>query len=104
MPERDPTTQTMKASEARRQWSQVLDMVYRKDARVLVERDGIPVAAIVSADDLQQLRRLEAEEIRALERMRSAFAGKTDDEIMDEVAQVVEEVRQEQRMQRAEQP
>ena len=103
MPERDPTTQTMKASEARRQWSQVLDMVYRKDARVLVERDGIPVAAIVSADDLQQLRRLEAEEIRALERMRSAFAGKTDDETMDEVAQVVEEVRQ-QRMQRAEQP
>jgi prevent-host-death family protein len=104
MPEREPMTQTMTASQACGQWSQVLDKVYRKEARVLVEQNGIPVAAIVSADDLQQLQRLEAEETKALARMRSAFAGKTDDEIMDEVAGVVEEVRQEQRMRRAEQP
>src|SRR5713226_7837588 len=103
MREREPVTETMKASEARGQWSQVLDRVYRKQARVLVEKNGVPVAAIVSAGDLEQLRRIEEAETRTLERMRAAFADKTEDEIMNDVTQVIERVRQEQRAKRAEQ-
>jgi prevent-host-death family protein len=96
----EPRTQIMNASAARDQWGQVLQQVYQKQARVLVEKSGVPMAAIVSADDLEQLRRIEAEETNALARMRAAFAGKSDDELMAEVAQVIDEVRQEQRRQR----
>src|SRR4051812_15775452 len=91
MPEREPTTRTMTSSEARGQWDDVLNKVNRKETRVLVEKSGIPVAAIVSADDLEQLRRIEDEETKALERMRAAFADKTDDQIIKEVAEVIEE-------------
>ena len=45
MPEREPMTQTLKASEARAQWSQLLNKVFRRQARVIVEKSGIPVAA-----------------------------------------------------------
>src|SRR5216684_1545697 len=61
MREPEPTTQTMKASQARQEWSQILNRVFRKQTRVLVEKSGIPVAAIVSADDLERLDRLDAE-------------------------------------------
>jgi prevent-host-death family protein len=54
-------TKAIKASEARRQFSQLLNEVFRRESRVLVEKSGIPVAAIISAKDLQLLARLEAE-------------------------------------------
>ncbi len=68
MREREPVTQTLKASQARQQWSQLLNRVFRRETRVLVEKSGIPVAAIVSADDLERLERLE-------ERRRQHFAA-----------------------------
>src|SRR6266852_947780 len=43
MREPEPTTQTMKASQARQEWSQILNRVFRKQTRVLVEKSGIPV-------------------------------------------------------------
>src|SRR5512135_541227 len=60
MTERErPMKKTVKASEARQQLPQLLNTVYRGDTRVLVERSGIPVAAIVSARDLEELTRLD---------------------------------------------
>ena len=55
------STQIMTASEAHNEWSQVLDRVACQQARVLVEKDGVPVAAIVSAEDLDLLTKLDAE-------------------------------------------
>ena len=100
MREREPVTQTMKLSQARDQFSQVVDKVYRKETRVLVEKSGILVAAIVSAVDLEQLRRIE-EEAKALERMRAAFADVPEEQIVQDVAQVIEQVRHEQRQKHA---
>src|SRR5262245_55103002 len=57
----NPMTETMKASDARQQFSDVLNRVYRHEARVVVERSGIPVAAIVSAEDLARLRQYDEE-------------------------------------------
>src|SRR5713226_7082882 len=93
MREREPVTETMKASEARGQWSEVLDRVYRKESRVLVEKNGIPVAAIVSAGDLEQLRRIEEAERKLLERMRAAFADVPEEQLERDVADVIERVR-----------
>src|SRR5712692_6105964 len=59
MREHEPVVQAMKASRARAEWSQLLNKVYRKQTRVLVERSGIPVAAIVSIEDLTRLQSLE---------------------------------------------
>src|SRR5438445_12716599 len=61
MREREPTTQTMKASQARQEFSQLLNKVFRRETRVIVEKSGIPVAAIISAEDLERLTQLEAE-------------------------------------------
>jgi len=94
----------MNISRARQQFSQVVNRVRRKETRVVVEKSGIPVAAIVSPDDLEQLRRLEHEERQARQRMQAAFAGKSDDDLMADVAQLVEEVRQEERDRLAERP
>jgi prevent-host-death family protein len=62
MREQEPMTKTIKASEARQQFSQLLNEVFRRENRVLIEKSGIPVAAIISAQDLQLLARLEAEQ------------------------------------------
>ena len=49
-------TQVMKASEVRQQWSQLLNKVFRNQTRVLVEKSGIPVAAVISIDDLEKFK------------------------------------------------
>jgi prevent-host-death family protein len=54
-------TKTIKASVARQQFSKMLNEVFRGESRVVVEKSGIPVAAIIPAKDLQLLARLEQE-------------------------------------------
>jgi prevent-host-death family protein len=44
--------QVMNASQARENWSEVINKVFLKETRVIVEKSGIPVAAIISAEDL----------------------------------------------------
>ena len=92
----EPMKKTVKASEARQQLPQLLNTVYRGDTRVLVERSGIPVAAIVSARDLEELTRLDqqrAEFDRALARMQEAFKDVPPEEIEQETNRIVAEVR-----------
>ncbi|MGH2534209.1 MAG: type II toxin-antitoxin system prevent-host-death family antitoxin [Thermomicrobiales bacterium] len=92
MSERSPVTQTMKASDARQQFSDVINRVYRNQSRILIERSGIPVAAIVPADDLARLDRLErerAERFAGLRRISDAFADVPVDELEREVERAV---------------
>ena len=105
MREREVMTQTIKASEARANWSQIINQVARHRARVIVEKSGIPVAAIVSAEDLERLNQFEqqrAERFKALDATRQAFTDVPDEELEREVARAIEEVRAEkhQRAQR----
>ena|SRR3990172_2645962 len=100
MREREPMTQTMKASEARQQFSQLLNQVFRRETRVIVEKSGIPVAAIISAEDLQRLDQLEkqrAERFKALEDSWKAFEDVPPEEIEQEVAKAVAAARRKQR-------
>jgi prevent-host-death family protein len=93
-------TKTIKASVARQQFSKVLNEVFRGETRVLVEKSGIPVAAIISAKDLQLLARLEAERTKdfaVLDEMRDAFKDVPLVEIEREVAKALSDVRKEQR-------
>jgi len=103
-----PNTKILKASDARSQWSQVLNQVFRRESRVIVEKSGIPVAAIISAEDLAELTRLEQqreEDFKALDATRAAFADVPDEELEREIAKALASVRgrrraQEQRPQR----
>lgn len=96
MREQPPMTQTLNATDIRAQWSTVVNQVARKETRVLVEKSGVPVAAIVSADDLAQLQVLEAqraERLRLLATMRERFADRSEEQLEADVARVVAEVR-----------
>lgn len=61
MPRQEPQTETMKISEVRGQLNSLVNRVYRNETRVLIEKSGIPVAAMISVDDLNELRPLERE-------------------------------------------
>ena len=97
MSEREPLTQTMKASDARQNFSQVLNQVFRRETRVLVEKSGIPVAAIVSAADLDRLTHLDEQRRRdfaILDEIRDAFRDEKTEDIAREVARAIREVRE----------
>jgi prevent-host-death family protein len=103
MRDREPVVQTIKASEVRQQFSRVINEVFRKETRVIVEKSGIPVAAIISARELARFERLEEERrqrFAALESTRQAFDNVPDEEIEEETAKAVAQVRGEKRQTR----
>jgi prevent-host-death family protein len=105
MREQQPMTQTMKISDVRGQLNTLVNRVYRKETRVVVEKSGIPVAAIVSTEDLERLNRLDRErEARfgVIDEMREAFAGVPIEEIERETDRVTAEIRAEGKRQRGE--
>ncbi|MGH2535153.1 MAG: type II toxin-antitoxin system Phd/YefM family antitoxin [Thermomicrobiales bacterium] len=63
-----PMNETMKMTDAKQQFSRVVNAVFRTQKRVLVEKGGIPVAAIVSTEDLERLNQLDAEWEQGFER------------------------------------
>lgn len=100
-----PVSQTMKISEVRGQFNDLVNRVYRKETRIVVEKSGIPVAGIVSADDLRRLDRLDrerADRFGVIDEMRAAFRGVPADEIEREASRTLTEVRAEQRVEQDE--
>lgn len=100
MREQHPTIQTMKISEVRAQLNDLVNRVYRKETRVVVEKSGIPVAGIVSTNDLQRLARLDrerAERFNVIDEMRASFRDVPAEEIEREADRTLAEVRAEQR-------
>ena len=104
---REAVTQTMAASEAKRNWSKVINRAFSGEVRIVVQKHGIPVAGIVSADDIERLaeldaRRAEGHEI--LTQFGRAFRDQTPEQIEEAVAQAVAEVRAENRREAERQP
>jgi len=97
---RDSMTQTMKISEVKTHLSDVVNRVYRQEARVVVEKSGIPVAALVSTSDLARLDRLDkerAERFKVLDEMRAAFKDVPPEETERETDRITAEIRAEDR-------
>ena len=93
-------TQVMKASDVRQQWSQLLNKVFRSQTRIVVEKSGIPVAAVISVEDLARFNNLEElreQRFKALDDMRDAFKDVPADEIEREVKKALNQVRAEKR-------
>lgn len=107
MREQDVMTQTVNISEVRRQWSGLVNRVARRETRILVEKSGSPVAALVSTDDLRRLQELDAQRARdlaVLDRIAQAFAGVPADELENVVDRAVTEVRAARRRSKQDQP
>ncbi len=89
---------TMSALEARRHWGDLFDRVARSETRVIVEQDGVPVAALVSAEYLGRLTALDADRaaaIMAFATFGERFKDVPDEEIEREVSAALAEVRAE---------
>lgn len=92
MRNRAPMTEKINASEARQQWSELLNKVFRNETRVVVEKSGIPVAALVSTDDLARLNRLDQqrrEDFAVIDELRAAFQGVPAEEIEAEADRAI---------------
>lgn len=90
----------MKASDVRQQWSQVLNKVFKNQARVMVEKSGIPVAAVISAEELERFKRLEEQRERnfsILDEIGEKFKDVPSGEIYKEVRKALRQVRAENR-------
>ena len=97
---REAVTRTVAASEAKRNWSKVINRAFSGEVRFVVEKHGIPVAGVVSAGDVERLAELDAEWAEGheiLKRFGRAFRDQTAEEIEEAVAQAVAEVRAEDR-------
>jgi prevent-host-death family protein len=86
----------VKLTEARSTFSAIVNEVYREHDRVIVEKSGIPVAAIVSLSDLERLNRFERERderFKVMDEFSAAFSGVDQEEIEREAARSVAEAR-----------
>ncbi len=94
------TTESMTVSEVSDQLATLVGRVSRRETRVLVEQAGTPVVAIVAADDLERLDRLDrerAERFRVIDRLQEAFKDVSAEEIDREADRAVAAIRAERR-------
>jgi prevent-host-death family protein len=105
MPEEQPPTRTMKISQVKNHLSSLVNQVYRNETRILVEKAGIPVAAIISARDLRRFSNLEqerAERFKIIDELREAFKDVDPEEIERETDRIIAQIRAEDRARVAE--
>jgi len=98
------TTETMSVSESRRQYSEVLNRVYRDEEQIIIEKNGIPVAAIVPmavVRDAEVINRRRADLRAAFEATRAEFRDIPSEEIEREIEKAIAEVEEELRERRA---
>lgn len=97
---RKSATRTVAASEAKRHWSKVINSAFSGETRFVVEKHGVPVAGIVSAEDVERLTELDAQRARdfeVLDRFGQAFTDQSQEEIGAAVTRALAEVRAENR-------
>jgi prevent-host-death family protein len=91
----------MTASDVRQHFAETINMVARGGSRVVIEKNGVPVAAIISYEDIRRLQRADAREneVRdALEAMQEPFRDVPWEELEREGLKAVEGIRAERRV------
>ena len=94
----EPITRTITISDIETRLAPLVEEVSRNELRVIVEASGTPVAALVSVADLERWSRVDRERdarFAVLDRLREAFADVPPEELEQEIATALAEVRQE---------
>ncbi|MBX3069042.1 MAG: type II toxin-antitoxin system Phd/YefM family antitoxin [Thermomicrobiales bacterium] len=97
--------ETISFDDAQQSFDTILEELRAQNKRIVVERNGTPVAIIAPFEDLMRLRR--SDEIRAsraelIENFSRPFKNVDPDELQREIDRAVEEVRAEMRAEREE--
>ena len=88
-------TEKMSVSEARKNFSDVVTRSLRGEGRVIVEKSGTPVGAIVSIEDLRRLEQMDqewAEIEEVFRRTQAGFRGTSPEELEREIEKAIAEV------------
>jgi prevent-host-death family protein len=91
-----PTETHIKLTDTKQHLSQIVNQVARGESRVVIEKSGLPVAAIISAGEYQRFLQLDAERERrfaAMERIGEAFMDVPLTDLEAEVDRAVSEIR-----------
>jgi prevent-host-death family protein len=99
-----PVETRMKLTDTKQQLSQVVNRVARGEARVVVEKSGLPVAAIISVADYRHFLDAEAQRearFEAIARISDAFADVPVDELERQVERALAESRARRRAEEA---
>lgn len=91
-------TQSIPASEARQKFGELIKQVYNRQYRVIVEKGGIPVIAMVALPDLERWTRLDREReerFRVLDEIQARNQEKSPEEVERDVAEEIAALRAE---------
>jgi prevent-host-death family protein len=95
-------TQTVPASEARQRFGELIKQVFSRRSRIIVEKGGIPVVALVALSDLERWTRLDREReerFQVLRDIQARNADKTVEEVERDVAEEIAAIRREKHAQ-----
>jgi prevent-host-death family protein len=98
--------QTVKISDIGSEIDGLVELVSRGETRVIVEKSGVPVAALVSPEDLDLIdekkrERARQERFKILDEIGAAFEDVPIEELEREAEKAIAEVRAEMRAERA---
>lgn len=91
-----PTETRMKLSDTKQQLSKLVNQVAQGQSRVVVEKSGLAVAAIISTEEYQRFLQLEADRAQrfaAVSRISAALADIPVDELEAEVQRTIDDTR-----------
>lgn len=95
-----PTETVMKLTETKQQLSQIVNRVARGETRVVVEKSGLPVAAIISIEEYRRFGQQDQKEaaaraalIATFNSISDAFKDVSDEELERQLAMAQQEAR-----------
>ena len=103
MAKNEQTIQTMTATDARQHFASLINETARRGTRVIIEKSGAPVAAVVSIADLIRLRSLDVQNRDLSDRLDwigEPFQGVPSEVVEAETEKIMAELREEDRLAR----
>lgn len=91
------TTKKIPALQARTRFGEILKNVQSGQIRYLVEKGGIPVAGIISAEEFQRLFEEREARFRIIEEIRTGLPSVSEEEVLKDVTSVITGVRAKRR-------
>lgn len=90
-------TESMNVSESRKQYSELLNRVHRDEQQIIIEKNGIPVAAIVPMSVVRDAELAEQNRkaaINAFHKVQNTFADIPEDELERELSKALAEAKE----------